>query len=261
MKALGTAATGMSAQQRQVDVIAHNLANAATTGFKSNQAVFSDLLYQTMSREGSATSDAGTMTPVAMDIGLGVRAAGVMRQADQGGLQETGNDLDMAIDGRGFFVVNRPDGTIAYTRAGNFSRSPEGEIVTLDGFQVDPGIVLPEGTRNVEISPTGLVSAYVGNNIEPQQIGQVSMATFANESGMRAVGDNLLLETEASGAAVIGLPGDEGFGIVRQGYVESSNVDTVKQMTQLILAQRTYEMNSKVITASDQMMDEVTNIR
>ena len=261
MKALGTAATGMAAQQRQVELIANNLANANTTGFKTGHVAFADLLYQSLGREGAATSDAGTLTPVAMDIGLGVRAVGVMRDVTQGSLRETGNDLDMAIDGKGYFVVNRPDGTIAYTRAGNFARSPEGEIVTLEGFQVDPGIVLPEGTRDVEISPTGLVSAYVGNNAVPQQLGQVSMATFVNEAGMRAVGDNLFLESEASGPAIIGLPGDEGFGIVRQGYVEQSNVDTVKQMTDLIQAQRTYEMNSKIVTAADEMMQTANQIR
>lgn len=261
MNALGTAATGMAAQQRQVEVIANNLANASTTGFKGSSAAFADLLYQSRGREGAATSDAGTITPVGMDIGLGVRSAGVIRNSEQGAMKETSGDLDLAIDGKGFFVINRPDGTIAYTRAGNFGRSPEGEIVTLEGYQVDPGLVLPEGTRDVEISPTGLVSAFVGNEIEPQQIGQLSMATFVNEAGMRAVGDNLFMETEASGDAIIGLPGDEGFGILRQGYVEQSNVDTVKQMTDLIMAQRTYEMNSKTMTAADEMMQTANQIR
>lgn len=261
MKALGTAATGMLAQQRNVEVIANNIANANTPGFKSGRAAFSDLLYQTMSREGAVTSDAGTITPVAMDIGLGVRSTGVIRQSEQGSLTETGNDLDIAIDGKGFFVINRPDGTIAYTRAGNFNRSPEGEIVTLDGYQVDPGIVLPENTRDVEISATGFVSVYVGNETQPQQLGQITMATFANEAGMRAIGDNLLLETDASGAAVLGLPGDEGFGVVRSGYLEASNVDTVRQMTDLIMAQRTYELNSQSIKTADRMLETANQIR
>lgn len=261
MKALGTAATGMMAQARNVDVIANNIANANTPGFKSGRAMFSDLVYQSMSREGAVTSDSGTMTPVAMDIGMGVRATGVMRENTQGSFTETAGDFDLAIDGKGFFVVNRPDGTIAYTRAGNFARSPEGEMVTTDGHQVAPGIVLPEGTRDVVVSTTGFVSAYVGNETVPQEIGQLTLATFVNEAGLKAVGDNLLLETEASGAAVTGAPGDEGFGILRQGYLESSNVDTVKQMTALILAQRTYDMNSKALTAADEMLQTANQIR
>ncbi|WP_134680638.1 flagellar basal-body rod protein FlgG [Paracoccus ravus] len=261
MKALGTSATGMLAQQRNVDVIANNIANANTTGFKAGRAVFSDLVYQTMSREGEITSNAGTMTPVAMDIGLGVRSTGVMRLAEQGGLSETGNDLDLAIDGKGFFVVNRPDGTVAYTRAGNFGRSAEGEIVTHDGFQLDPGIVIPEGTREISISATGFVSAYVGNETEAEVLGQVTLATFVNEAGLKSIGDNLLLETEASGDPILGVAGDEGFGVMIQRYVEASNVDTVAQMTALIMAQRTYEMNSKTMTAADQMLQTANQIR
>lgn len=261
MNALGTAATGMSAQSRRVDVIANNIANANTPGFKSGQVMFADLLYQSLSREGAVTSDSGTSTPVAMDIGMGVRATGVMRQNTQGTMTETGNDFDLAITGKGFFVINRPDGTIAYTRAGNFGRSPEGEMVTADGFPVAPGIVLPEGTRDVTISATGFVSAYVGNETVPQEIGQISLASFVNEAGLKAVGDNLLLETEASGAAVMGVPGDEGFGVIRQGYLEASNVDSVQQMTALIMAQRVYDLNSKAIKTADEMLQTANQIR
>lgn len=261
MKALSTAATGMLAQQTNVDVIANNIANANTPGFKAGRAQFADLIYQTQGREGSITSEGGTMTPVALDIGLGVRSTGVIRHHEQGGLISTGNDLDMAIDGKGYFIINRPDGTVAYSRAGNFSLSPEGEIVTLDGYQVDPGIVVPEGARDIQISPTGFVSAYVGNAVEPQNLGQITLATFINEAGLKTIGDNLLLETTSSGQAVIGAPGEEGFGIVRQRYVEGSNVDSVKQITDLIVAQRTYEMNSKSLVAADEMMKTAGQIR
>lgn len=261
MKALSTAATGMLAQQTNVDTIANNIANANTPGFKSGRAVFSDLLYQSLSREGSATSEAGTMTPVATDIGLGVRSAGVIRQHEQGGLIDTGNDLDLAIDGDGYFVVNRPDGSVAYSRAGNFSLSPEGELVTLDGFQIDPGIVVPEGAKDIQISPTGFVSAYVGNEVDPQQLGQITLAGFINDAGLKSVGDNLLVETAASGEAVIGVPGEDSLGIIRQRFIEGSNVDSVKQITDLIMAQRTYEMNSKTLTAADQMLQSANQIR
>ena len=261
MKALGTAATGMLAQQKNVEVIANNIANANTTGFKSGRASFSDLVYQNMAREGAATSETGTATPVGIDVGLGVRASGVIRQSSQGGLIETSSDLDVAIEGEGFFVINRPDGTVAYTRDGNFERSSEGEIVTLDGYQLDPGLVLPANTRQVEISATGIVSVYVGAETTPQELGQITMATFVNEAGLKAIGNNLLLETEASGEAVVGIPGEEGFGTFRHRYIEGSNVDTVKQITDLIMAQRVYEMNSKTMTAADEMLQTANQIR
>lgn len=261
MKALSTAATGMMAQQTNVDVIANNIANANTPGFKAGRAAFADLLYQSQDREGAITSDGGTMTPVAVDIGLGVRTTGVIRLHEQGGLVSTGNDFDMAIDGRGYFLVNRPDGTVAYTRAGNFGLSPEGEIVSLDGYQIDPGIVVPQDARDIQISPTGVVTAQVGNAVDPQELGRITLATFINEAGLKTVGDNLLLETAASGDPILGAPGDEGFGIVRQRYVEGANVDSVKQITDLIVAQRTYEMNSKTLSAADEMLQTAGQIR
>lgn len=261
MKALGIAATGMNAQQTNVDVIANNIANASTTGYKAGRAQFQDLIYQSLRREGAPTADGDTLTPVATDIGLGVRAAGVKRLHTQGGLTQTGNDLDLAIEGRGYFVVNRPDGTVAYTRDGNFSRSAEGEIVTLEGYPVDPGMVIPENTTKVEISLNGTVSAYVGDAIEPEVLGEINLATFINDAGLQAVGGNLYLESVASGPAAIQVPGEEGTGLLRQGYTEGSNVDTVKQITDLIMAQRVYEMNSKAITAADEMLQTANQIR
>ncbi|MFG6082817.1 flagellar basal-body rod protein FlgG [Paracoccus litorisediminis] len=261
MKALGIAATGMNAQQTNVDVIANNIANAQTTGYKAGRAVFQDLIYQSMRREGAATSADGTSTPVGIDIGLGARAAGIVRNNEQGGLVETGNDLDMAIDGRGFFVINRPDGTVAYSRDGNFGLSPEGEIISMDGYPLDPGIVVPENTTEIEISQTGLVTAYVSGEAEPQEIGQLTLATFVNEAGLKAVGQNLFLESGASGEPILAEPGTDGSGLIRQKYVEGSNVDSIKQITDLIKAQRSYEMNSKVMTTADQMLQTANQVR
>lgn len=261
MKALGTAATGMLAQQTNVDVIANNIANANTTGFKAGRAAFQDLIYQTNRREGAAVGEGGGARPVSVDIGLGVQTAGVTRLNTQGGLTETGNQLDLAIDGRGYFVVTRPDGTNAYTRAGNFTLSPEGELVTLDGYLVQPEIVIPENTTEIEIGLDGIIQAYVGDDAEPQELGQFNLATFINDGGLKPIGNNLFLETAASGEAALDQPGAESIGLLRQKYLEASNVDPVKQITDLITAQRTYEMNSKTMTAADQMMQTTNQIR
>jgi flagellar basal-body rod protein FlgG len=261
MKALGTAATGMLAQQTNVDVIANNIANANTTGFKAGRAAFQDLIYQTHRREGSATGEGGTTRPVSVDIGLGVQAAGVTRLSTQGGLVDTGNSLDMAIDGRGFFTITMPDGSNAYTRAGNFTLSPEGELVTLDGFLVQPEVVVPENTTEIEISADGIIQAYVGDEAQPQELGQITLATFINEAGLKTIGRNLLTETAASGEVTLSQPGEDGIGLIQQRYLESSNVDPVKQITDLITAQRTYEMNSKSMTAANEMMQSTNQIR
>jgi flagellar basal-body rod protein FlgG len=261
MKALGTAATGMLAQQTNVDVIANNIANANTTGFKAGRAAFQDLIYQTQRREGAATGENGTTRPVSVDIGLGVQAAGVTRLSTQGGLVDTGNSLDMAIDGRGFFTITMPDGSSAYTRAGNFTLSPEGELVTLDGFLIQPEIVVPENTTEIEISADGIIQAYVGDEAQPQELGQITLATFINEAGLKAIGRNLLIETAASGEVTLSQPGGDGIGLIQQRYLESSNVDPVKQITDLITAQRTYEMNSKSMTAANEMMQSTNQIR
>ncbi|TMV83453.1 flagellar basal-body rod protein FlgG [Thioclava sp. BHET1] len=261
MRALGIAATGMLAQQTNVDVISNNIANANTTGYKSSRAAFQDLIYQSERREGAQTSDAGTTRPVGLDIGLGVESTGVVRLNTQGGLTQTGNQLDLAIDGAGYFTVNMPDGTQTYTRAGNFQLSPTGEIVTLEGYEVSPGITIPANTTKIEISEAGQVQAYVGNNTTPVQLGQITLATFVNEAGMKPIGNNLLQETVASGAPTTANPGDAGIGVVHQGYLESSNVNIIQQITDLISAQRAYEMNSKAIQTADEMLSTVNQMK
>lgn len=261
MKALGIAATGMQAQQTNVDVISNNIANANTTAYKSARAAFQDLIYETLEREGALTSEDGTTRPVGVDIGLGVQSSGVVRLTTQGGLTATENSLDIAIDGRGYFVINRPDGSVAYTRDGSFQLSPEGQLVTFDGFELDPGITVPEGTINVEISADGIVMAYSADEPAPVELGEISMAQFINETGLKPIGNNLFLETEASGEAETGRPGEDGLGILRQGYLENSNVNIIEQITQLITAQRAYEMNSKSIQTADQMMQTANQLK
>ena len=261
MKALGIAATGMMAQQTNVDVISNNIANASTTGFKSARASFQDLLYENQQREGAPTSAQGTYLPVGIDIGLGVRTAGTNRLNTQGGLLQTENQTDLAIEGRGYFMVNMPDGTISYTRDGNFRLNAEGQIVTQQGYEVNPGVVVPADTTQIEISETGIVSAYIGNDPFPVELGQINLATFINDAGMKPLGNNLLAATVASGDATQANPGDPAVGILRQGYLENSNVNIIQQITDLISAQRAYEMNSKAIETADQIMTTTNQIK
>ncbi|KRS18577.1 flagellar basal-body rod protein FlgG [Roseovarius indicus] len=261
MKALGIAATGMLAQQTNVDVIANNIANANTTGFKSGRAAFQDLMYQSVEREGALTAGDGTSRPVGLDVGLGAQVSGVIRLNSQGGLLSTENQLDLAIEGRGHFILNRPDGTQVYTRDGSFQLNAEGQLVSLTGYEVEPAIVVPELTRQVEISQTGVVMAYVENDPNPVQLGQLTIATFVNEAGMQPIGDNLMEETTASGEAIQSNPGDEGVGVLQQGYLENSNVNTIQEVTSLISAQRAYEMNSKAVETADQMMMTVNQMK
>lgn len=261
MKALGIAATGMLAQQTNVDVIANNIANANTTGFKSGRAAFQDLIYQNVRSAGTLTSEEGTARPVGTDIGLGVQASGVIRHNTQGGLVQTENQLDLAIDGRGYFVVNRPDGSQAYTRAGTFQLSAEGQVVAINGFEIEPAIVVPELTRQVEINQFGVVMAYVENSTEPTELGQLTLATFVNDAGLKPIGDNLLEATTASGEPVEATPGSPGIGVTRQGYLENSNVNIIQQITDLISAQRAYEMSSKAIETADQIMTTTNQIK
>ncbi|MFY0597965.1 MAG: flagellar basal-body rod protein FlgG [Cognatishimia sp.] len=261
MKALGIAATGMLAQQTNVDVIANNIANANTTGFKSGRAAFQDLIYQTMVEEGALTSSEGTARPVGLNVGLGVQGAGMVRLNTQGGLIQTENPLDLAIEGRGYFVVNRPDGSLAYSRAGNFNLSAEGTIVNLDGYEIDPGVTVPDGTRRIEINSEGMVSAYLENENTPTELGQLTLATFLNDAGLKPIGNNLLEETSASGEATTVTPGDPGVGVIRQGSLENSNVNIIQQITDLIQAQRAYEMNSKSIETADQMLQTANQIK
>jgi flagellar basal-body rod protein FlgG len=244
----------MAAQQLNVEVISNNIANMNTVGFKRQRAEFQDLLYQNVERMGAQSSDSGTVVPTGIQIGAGVKAGAVYRIAEQGTLTRTENRYDLGVNGKGYLQVTLPSGETGYTRAGNFQLSPEGQIVTDDGYLIEPAITVPEGAKDVIISKTGLVQALMGDNPIPQDIGQLQLATFINEAGLEMIGDNLLLETAASGAANVGSPGDEGFGVVLQGYNEASNVDAVAEITALIVAQRAYEMNSKVISTADEML-------
>jgi flagellar basal-body rod protein FlgG len=261
MRAMNIAATGMSAQQTNVEVIANNIANQSTTGFKRQRAEFQDLLYQTERRGGATSSDAGTIVPIGVQVGLGVKTAAINRINIQGNLIQTGNPLDLAVQGRGFFQILQPDGTTAYTRDGSFALSPTGEIVTSDGFVVHPGITIPQNTIAIAINSSGQVQAQVAGQVTPQTVGQLQLANFPNEAGLEALGNNLLLETPASGQATTGNPGAIGFGTINQAMIETSNVDIVSEITSLITAQRAYEMNSKVISSTDQMMQTLNQIQ
>ena len=261
MRSLSIAATGMLAQQTNVEVISNNIANMNTTGHKRQRAEFQDLLYQDLRRVGATSSDAGTIVPSGIQIGIGVKIQGVYAINTQGNLMSTENTLDIAIEGKGYFRVLMPDGTDAYTRAGAFQRSPEGQIVSPDGYTVQPGVTIPAEAVDVIINQTGEVLVKLQGQTELTNIGQLELAAFANEAGLESIGDNLLLETPASGTANVGTPGGPGFGTLRQGYVETSNVNPVSEITNLITAQRAYEMNSKVVTAADEMMRTVTTLR
>jgi flagellar basal-body rod protein FlgG len=261
MRAMNIASSGMMAQQTNVEVIANNIANLNTTAFKRQRAEFQDLLYQSERRVGATSSDTGTIVPVGVQIGIGVKTAAVYRITTQGNLTQTSNPLDLAIQGRGFFQVLQPDGTTAYTRAGSFQLSPTGEIVTADGFTVQPGITLPQNTLGLTINPSGQVLAQVAGQTTPQTVGQLQLANFPNEGGLEALGSSLFQETPASGSPVTGAPGSTGFGTINQGLLETSNVDVVSEITNLITAQRAYEMNSKVIQTSDQMLSSLNQIQ
>lgn len=261
MRSLSTGATGMMAQQLNVEVISNNIANMSTTGFKRQRAEFQDLLYQNMRRPGSTSSDANTIVPSGIQVGVGVRTAGVYRINEQGNLSSTGNTYDLAISGKGFFQVTLPSGETAYTRAGSFQINADGQMVTVDGYLLNPQITVPQGALSVNIDATGIVEARIAGQVNAQQLGQIQLATFVNEAGLEATGDNLYLETAASGQATAGNPNAVGFGVLRQGYVETSNVNPVQEITNLITAQRAYEMNSKIITASDEMLQTATRLR
>ncbi len=261
MRALDIAGTGMQAQSTNVEVISNNIANMTTTGFKRRRAEFQDLIYQNLRRVGSNSSDAGSVVPAGAQVGLGVKTAAIYRISEQGNLQQTSNSFDLAIRGNGYFQVTLPSGDTAYTRDGTFSLSPQGEMVTSDGLVVQPGITIPTNATAVTINSAGQVQATIGGQTAPSTVGQLQLATFPNEAGLDAQGDNLMLQTSASGNPVTGAPSSPGFGSVLQGFVETSNVNVVSEITNLITAQRAYEMNSKVITTSDQMLSTLTNLR
>ncbi|MCA0278178.1 MAG: flagellar basal-body rod protein FlgG [Proteobacteria bacterium] len=262
MKALAIAATGMNAQQTNLEVIANNIANINTTGYKRARAEFSDLLYQVDRMQGVPNRANSAIVPEGVSIGLGVKTAAVRNVHIQGGLTNTGNEYDLALTGRGWFEIEGPEGQTLYTRAGSFNTSATGQLVTIDGYNVIPAITVPQNALEVIVNNTGEVFARVAGQTALQPIGQLQLANFANEAGLAPLGDNLFAETEASGAANVGAPGDPGFATVKQGYLENSNVDPVKEITELISAQRAYEMNSKVIQAADEMAAVVSkNIR
>jgi flagellar basal-body rod protein FlgG len=261
MRALQIAATGMLAQQMRVETISNNLANMSTTGYNARRAEFSDLHYQQMTRPGSINASDGTVVPTGVQLGLGVRPAAVSIHLAQGSLSATGGDLDLAIDGSGFLEVTLPSGQSAYTRDGGLKMTGEGLIVTSDGYPVSPEIVVPADARSISINSDGEIFAYFAEATAGQQIGQFDLTGFTNAKGLEAIGSNLFAETEASGPPLTSTPGQDGLGTLRQGYLEDSSVDAVREITELIAAQRGYEMNSKVISAADQMMGATTQVR
>jgi flagellar basal-body rod protein FlgG len=258
MRALAIAATGMSAQQLNVEVIANNIANINTTAFKRARAEFTDLLYQDERPAGVPNRGNQQPIPEGAQVGLGVRNAAIRNLHIQGALTSTGNKLDLAINGRGWFQIEGANGETFYTRAGSFNKNAEGQLVTIDGNLVTPQITIPADTTEVIVNETGEVFARVGTETTLQSLGQITLANFANDAGLEAMGGNLYQETAASGSPVVGVPGDPSYGTVEQGYLELSNVDPVKEITELITAQRSYEMNSKVIQAVDEMYSTVS---
>ncbi|MBI1208577.1 MAG: flagellar basal-body rod protein FlgG [Azospirillum sp.] len=261
MRSLAISATGMLAQQLNVETISNNIANSQTTAFKRQRAEFSDLLYQNLRRIGSTSSDAGTIVPSGIQVGAGVRPAAIYRINEQGNITVTDNKLDLAINGPGYFQVLLPSGETAYTRSGAFQLSAEGTVVTSDGYQLQPGITVPNNTVDISISPTGLVQAKLDNQVTPSDVGQIDLAIFPNDAGLEAIGNNLFLQTPASGTASTAAPQQPGYGKLMQGALETSNVNIVQEITTLISAQRAYEMNSKVIKTTDEMMQTVAQLR
>lgn len=260
MRALATAATGMISQQLSVDTIANNLANVNTVGFKRGRVHFQDLFYQRLSGGGSLAVE-GRQPPAAVEVGHGVRPVSTDRVFTQGDTRQTGRALDMTVEGDGFFSVLLPDGTIGYTRDGSFQVDAEGTLVTASGVAVEPSIVFPADTVDAVVAPDGTVSALVAGNTTPQELGTLTLVRFLNPAGMRAMGHNLYQETEASGTAISGNPGSEGFGTVVSGFLEMSNVSVVEEMVSLITAQRAYEINSKAIQTADEMLALANSLR
>lgn len=261
MRSLSIGATGMLAQQLNVEVISNNLANMSTTGFKRQRAEFQDLLYENLKRMGTTSSDAGTVIPSGIQLGTGVKTGSVYRIMGQGNMNMTENTYDLGIQGEGYFRIQLPSGDEAYTRSGALQLNGNGELVTQDGYVVQPGIVIPANAVEVSISASGEVAVTLTGQVAPQVVGQLDLATFINPAGLEATGNNLFLETPASGTPTIGIPGSAGYGTLLQGYVEVSNVNPVQEITNLISAQRAYELNSKVITASDEMLQTITQLR
>jgi len=261
MRSLDIAATGMLAQQRNVEVVSNNLANMNTTAYQRRRTEFHDLVYQDLRRVGTTSSDAGTVVPTGVQIGLGVKLAAVYRIHEQGNLEATDNTLDLAIQGKGFFQITLPDGTTSFTRDGTFQLNGTGQIVTHDGYTVQPGITVPSNAIDVTVNNSGQVQVKIEGQTALSTVGQLQIATFLNDAGLEAIGDNLYKETPASGAATTGNPAATGFGTILQGFLETSNVNAVEEISNLISAQRAYEMNSKVIQTSDEMLGTLTALR
>lgn len=260
IRSLWTAASGMQAQTLNIDVIANNLSNVNTAGFKRSRAEFQDLLYETMRAPG-VTSAGGNQVPTGIQIGHGTRTVATQRLFTQGDFQHTQNDLDLAIEGAGFFQILQPNGEIAYTRAGNFKIDGEGRIVTPDGYLIEPNITIPVDTLAVAIGTDGTVSIMQAGQPAPVDIGNIELASFVNPAGLDSIGRNLFLLTQASGDAIVGTPGEEGYGTLAQGYLEMSNVSVVDEMVNMITAQRAYEINSKAIQAADDMLQTANNLK
>jgi flagellar basal-body rod protein FlgG len=260
MRALATAATGMMAQELNVQVISNNIANMRTTGYKRQRAEFQDLLYEHVRRIGTQTSTQGNILPVGIDLGGGVKTVGTPRLMTQGTIAPTGADLNVAIRGEGFFKVLMPDGTFSYTRDGSFQMDAQGRVVTLQGNVIQPGITIPNNAQAISISPAGQVSATIPGSTTPALLGQLALTRFVNKAGLQAVGDNLFVETPASGPPQDGVPNTDGMGDLQQGNLEQANVEAVTEISDLIAAQRAYEMNGKVITAADQMLQATSNL-
>lgn len=261
MRALSIAATGMEAQQLNVDVISHNIANMNTTGYKRQRAEFQDMLYQNMERPGATSAAGGAILPLGVQIGVGVKADAVGRITEQGGITQTSNEYDIAINGRGYFQVTLPSGQIAYTRAGNLAVNADGQLVTTDGFPIEPAVTIPPEATATQISRDGIVEVTLSGQSDPTQVGQLEIASFVNPAGLEAIGDNLFLETPASGSPNTATPDSPGYGSLIQGSLEISNVNAVEEISALIVAQRAYEMNSRVITAADEMLQAATQVR
>ena len=256
IRSLWISKTGLDAQQMAIDVVANNLANVSTNGFKRSRAVFEDLLYQTL-RQPGAKSSTQTDIPSGLQLGTGVRPIATERVFTQGNLVQTGNGLDMAINGNGFFQIQLPDGTTGYSRDGSFQLNSQGQIVTASGFIVSPGVTIPTGTQSVTISRDGIVSALVGGSAAPREVGQLQLANFVNTGGLQSQGENIYLETVSSGSPNTGNPGSTGFGLLNQGFTETSNVNVAEELVNMIQAQRAFELNSRAIQASDQMLQRL----
>lgn len=259
MRSLWISKTGLDAQQTQLDVISHNLANVSTNGFKRQRGIFEDLLYQTI-RQPGGNSTQQTTVPTGLQLGTGVRPVATGRVHTQGTIQTTGNSLDLAINGSGFFQIQMPDGTTGYSRDGSFSLDAQGQVVTANGMLLQPGITVPANTQSVTVGSDGTVTAKIAGQQNPQTLGTLQLANFINPQGLQSIGSNLYVETAASGQPQTGQPGQNGHGLISQGYVETSNVNVVEEMVNMIQTQRAFEINSRAITTSDQMLQRLSQL-